>query len=100
MPHITVAQLRRTTRLAANTFRFKNLQPRPGESICIANAEWLPVSEDILIGDLTIEFMQRGTYIYHEVPMDEYLNLAEAPSQGQYFNMYIRNAGYSYERIA
>ena len=51
-------------------------------------------------GDLTIEFMARGTYIYHEVQLDTYVDFATAGSQGQYFNLYIRDQGYDYERIA
>jgi hypothetical protein len=49
-------------------------------------------------GDLTIEFMARGTYKYSNVPLDVYVDLAQAGSQGQYFNLYIRDA-YAYERI-
>ena len=48
--------------------------------------------------ELTIVFVERGTYKYFGVPADDYLGLKEANSQGTYFNLYIRDR-YPYERI-
>lgn len=64
------------------------------ESECVANIDY-----DVESSDLTVEFQQRGTYVYHGVDLDTYTDFAQASSWGQYFNNYIRNAGYSYERI-
>lgn len=64
------------------------------ESTCVAD-----VSYDPLDSSMTIEFKQRGTYRYTDVPLDVYTDFATAGSQGSYFNNYIRNT-YSYERTA
>jgi hypothetical protein len=64
------------------------------ESECVANLDF-----DVESGDLTVEFKKRGTYVYHGVDLDTYTDFAQASSWGQYFNNYIRNASYSYERV-
>lgn len=48
---------------------------------------------------LTINFVERGSYEYYNFPLPDYVDFQEASSKGQYFNLYIRNAGYSYTRI-
>lgn len=63
------------------------------ESKCVANIDYDEESET-----LKVDFNQRGTYEYHDVPLDVFVDFASAGSQGQYFNNYIRNT-YSYERI-
>ncbi len=65
------------------------------ESEAIANIDY-----DVESSDLTVEFQQRGTYVYHGVDLDTYTDFAQASSWGTYFNMYIRNIGLSYERVA
>jgi FlaG/FlaF family flagellin (archaellin) len=64
------------------------------ESEAIANIDF-----DVESGDLTVEFHQRGTYVYHGVDLDMYTDFAQASSWGTYFNLYIRNIGLSYERV-
>jgi hypothetical protein len=68
--------------------------PQGVESRCINSIDY-----DYEQSKLTINFVERGTYEYYNVPLDVYVDLAEASSQGQYFNLYIRNAGYSFSRI-
>jgi hypothetical protein len=65
------------------------------ESEAIANIDY-----DVESSDLTVEFQKRGTYVYHGVDLDTYTDFAQASSWGTYFNMYIRNIGLSYERVA
>ena len=65
------------------------------ESRVVQSVDYDPETEE-----LTIEFVQRGTYKYKSVPLDTYVDLATAESQGRYFNLYIRNAGFQYERIS
>jgi KTSC domain len=72
------------------------------ESQAIANIDWkLNEDEaDLAIGTLTVEFFQRGTYEYYEVPLDVYVDFQLASSLGTFFNLYVRNAGFDYRRIA
>lgn len=83
-----------------------NLQPFPKRegrifnrsrktpSVCVADFEYDPLEDT-----LTIEFVNRGTYIYYDVPDWEATGLKYASSKGQYFNRSIRSR-YDYERIA
>ena len=63
------------------------------ESKCVADISYDPESQE-----MTVEFQQRGTYKYQNVPLDEYVDFQSAGSQGKYFNNYIRDR-YSFERI-
>jgi hypothetical protein len=65
----------------------------PVESECVASLAY-----DVTSNELTVEFNQRGTYKYSDVPLDEYANFQGADSKGAYFNLYIRDQ-YSYERV-
>ncbi len=47
---------------------------------------------------LTIVFQERGTYLYYDVSIAEYLRLEAAGSQGLVFNNMIRDIKY-FERI-
>jgi hypothetical protein len=64
------------------------------ESRCVANVDY-----DNETQSLTVEFNQRGTYRYSNVPLDVYVDFATAGSQGTYFNLYIRPQ-YAFERIS
>lgn len=64
------------------------------ESACVADISYDPESQD-----MTVEFQQRGSYVYHDVPLDVYVDFQSAGSQGTYFNLYIR-LKFSYERIS
>lgn len=75
--------------------RPSSLKPREQESECVAS-----LSYDVENAQLTIHFNRRGSYTYFDFPPDEYANLNFAASRGKYFNLYIRDAGYEYERIA
>lgn len=57
------------------------------------------ISYDSSTQELTIEFQERGTYKYSNVPADEYLGIKGASSHGTYFNLYIRDR-YNFERIS
>lgn len=47
---------------------------------------------------LTIEFNQRGTYEYYDVPVHIVIGLAQSSSAGRYFNAVIRD-NYAYSMI-
>lgn len=74
--------------------RSLNKQQFSVESSCINDLYYDPEEES-----MTIEFQKRGTYKYYDVPLDEYVDLAQSSSLGTYFNLYVRNKGYQYERI-
>ncbi len=52
-------------------------------------------------GDLTLSFLNtvKGVWIYHNVQPYEAAGLIASSSQGKYFNQYIKNGNYEYERI-
>ena len=93
----TLRQLLATSNLASNATG--NLLNNLSASRCVRSLDF-QLTDESGRGDLTVEFMARGTYIYHEVQLDTYVDFATAGSQGQYFNLYIRDQGYDYERIA
>lgn len=68
--------------------------PSGVESVCVDSLDY-----DFEQSKLTVSFKERGTYEYYNVPLPVYVDFAQAGSQGRYFNLYIRNAGYSYNRI-
>lgn len=67
---------------------------QPLESRCVMDLSYDPEQEK-----MTLEFVKRGTYVYDEVPLDVYVDFAQATSQGTYFNLYIRDK-FSFERVA
>ena len=48
---------------------------------------------------LEIEFSSGDVYHYFNVPSTVYERLMNAPSHGQYFNIYIKDAGFHFEKI-
>lgn len=62
-------------------------------STCVADVNYNPITQEMVI-----VFQQRGTYKYHDVPLDTYVDFESAGSRGTYFNLYIRPQ-FSYERI-
>jgi hypothetical protein len=73
-------------------------RPHEQESECVASTEFFP-DENLSTGTLTIVFVKRGTYIYTDFPVEEWLLFNNSTSRGEYFNTYIRN-NYSFERVA
>ena len=74
--------------------RFKMFRKDQTESTCVAD-----ISYDPETGDMTVAFVQRGTYVYHDVPLDDYTDFQLSNSHGKYFNFYIRDK-FNFERIA
>lgn len=69
----------------------------------MATLDFQPAEEGGLQGDLTVTFVGPpnggyGVYKYKDVPLNVYVDFAGASSQGQYFNLYIKNQ-FAYERI-
>lgn len=75
-----------------------NIYDNLSASRCVKSLDF-QLTDESGRGTLTVEFMQRGTYIYNDVSLDVYVDFASSGSQGQYFNLYIRDQ-YTYERIA
>lgn len=84
---------RDTLSAAAGFLEFRLKVAQGKESQCVRNIDY-----DEFTGELTVEFQERGTYKYFNVPLSEMANFVGASSKGTYFNYYIRN-NYSYERI-
>lgn len=74
--------------------KFKMFRKDQTESSCIADITYDPETLD-----MTVEFVKRGVYVYHAVPLDEMTDFQLSASQGRYFNLYIRDR-YSFERIS
>lgn len=99
MPNIsqgTLRQLLAASNLATNASG--NLFNNLSASRCVRSLDF-QLTDESGRGDLQVEFMQRGTYVYHNCPLDVYTDFATAGSQGQYFNLYIKDQ-YEYERIS
>jgi hypothetical protein len=90
MPVVSAYTLRRLLEPLKETGRERNVAL---ESRAIQVVDYDPETSD-----LTVEFVNRGTYRYSGVPLDTYVDFATAESQGRYFNLYIRDK-FSYERI-
>lgn len=73
---------------------FKEFRKDQTESTAIADIQYDPETFD-----MTVVMMKRGTYVYHDVPLDTYVDFNLSTSQGKYFNFYIRDQ-FSYERVA
>ena len=48
---------------------------------------------------LELQFISGEIYHYFGVPPEIYVGLINASSHGQYFNIYIRDAGYEFEKV-
>lgn len=48
---------------------------------------------------LGVRFQKSGEYHYHGVPRDVYEGFMTAPSVGSYFDMYVKKAGYPFQRV-
>lgn len=86
-------------KLAKNTAKLVKgksnlLSPREWNSDCVSSLEYEEEEEK-----LTIHFQKRGSYAYFGFPPHAFAEFNYAESRGEYFNLYIRNAGYAYERI-
>lgn len=92
MPNVNPVTLLRLIQSAKESGKGKQLERV--ESRAIANIDYDPESSD-----LTVEFQKRGTYKYSGVDLDTFVEFSQATSWGTYFNLYIRDHGYSYERI-
>jgi len=65
------------------------------ESEAIASLEY-----DLENQQMTCVFHKRGTYVYYDMPPDVAADWNSAGSRGIYFNLYIRNSGYQFERTS
>ena len=48
---------------------------------------------------LEIEFLNGGLYRYFNVPQNIFEGLINASSHGQFFDRYVKKAGYRYQKI-
>lgn len=77
-----------------NTLReLLDKKPRARDSLCVESIDFDPETEE-----LTVNFQQRGSYLYSGVPLNVMVEFGSAYSMGTYFNLYIRDQ-YSFERI-
>lgn len=68
-------------------------KPIARDSMCVESIDY-----DWESNDLTVNFQQRGSYVYHGVSLETFSEFGSAYSMGTYFNLYIRDQ-YSYERV-
>lgn len=74
--------------------RSSSLIPKEHESTCVAALDY-----DVERQQVTVEFQERGTYTYFDVPPEVFAEFNNSGSRGTYFNLYFRN-NYSYEKVA
>ena len=71
-PNFTATAIRRTLR---------EFSAHSHDSECVAATTFIPTTE--LTGELTIEFVKRGTYVYADFPVDEWLLFNNSSSRGE-----------------
>jgi lysyl-tRNA synthetase class 2 len=74
--------------------KVKELKPREHGSECVDSLEY-----DLEHQQMTVHFNKRGSYVYFDVPPEEYAAFNTAGSRGTYFNLYIRDKYSDYERL-
>lgn len=107
----TLVNIRRTLNYepgarAEPTFLDDDKKISSGFSRAIASHHFTPTTEEfeLAMGDLELTFTGppnggAGTYVYHDVPLSEYIDFTQAASLGSYFNDYIKDK-YDFERIS
>jgi KTSC domain len=65
----------------------------------VSSSNLTSVGYDSISQTLEVEFNHGGIYQYSGVPASVYADLMAASSHGQYFDRYIKKAGYSYRKI-
>lgn len=64
------------------------------DSRCCASVRYNPVT-----AELTIQFQERGTFLYKHFSLDDFAQFEDSSSRGGHFNNYIRGQ-FDYERIS
>lgn len=72
-----------------------DVKPKQTKSSAIGNVDYDPEREQLMI-----EFVERGTFVYYDFPIHAWVEFNGAGSRGTYFNLYIRDHGYQYERVS
>lgn len=67
------------------------------ESVISSNLASIGYDEENEV--LEVEFNHGGIYQYSEVPATLYNGLMNAASHGQYFDKYIKKAGYKFKKL-
>jgi|TARA_R110002111_G_scaffold181263_1_gene246821 hypothetical protein len=69
------------------------------EMIPVDSTNLSAIGYDYESGTLRIDFLKGSSYEYYGVPAELYEGLLSAGSKGQYLNMYIKKAGYTYSPV-
>lgn len=69
------------------------------ERVAVSSSNLASVGYSATEAILEVEFHHGGVYQYSGVPEDIYLGLMSAGSHGQYFDQFIKKAGYPYVKI-
>lgn len=65
----------------------------------VSSSNLASVGYDSIAQILEVKFKHGGIYQYSGVPASVYTDLMAASSHGQYFDQYVKKAGYSYSKI-
>jgi KTSC domain len=65
----------------------------------VSSSNLASIGYDRTTQTLEIEFLHGGVYQYSGVPPSVYDGLMEAESHGSYFDLNVKKAGYSYQKI-
>jgi hypothetical protein len=66
--------------------------------VAVASSTISGVGYDDATGVLAVRFNSGTEYHYYGVPRDVYEGFFSAPSVGQYFNVYVKRAGYAFQQ--
>ena len=65
----------------------------------VQSSDVVSIGFDDELSMMEIEFHTGSIYLYHDVPRDFYMELATAPSIGEFVNRVLKRAGFAYERV-
>lgn len=67
--------------------------------VSVQSSNLAAVGYDASSKSLFVEFLSGGLYQYHSVPSNIHAGLMGASSHGQYFDQYVKKAGYRFTKI-
>jgi len=69
------------------------------EMIPVESSNVAAIGYDPVTATLRVQFIKGRTYEYYSVPEHLYQGLIDAGSKGQFLDIYIKKAGYSYSPV-
>ena len=69
------------------------------DRVPVSSSNLRSVGYDPSTSTLEVEFNSRSVYQYYGVPQTVHTGLMQAASHGQYFDRFVKKAGYRYHQV-